>query len=190
MARSGKQKRVVFTPIRGYLVAVKMEIPARPWNESRIQRDSKIFLLSRADGWTREKERERRQATRDEGRNKRWLKKSNRKRVCIRVCVYRLLFRDTRRNLIARKQRERERKEEERTRVMEEWRYRAAWRICSRRRAWNITKVTRLSGRRVFVQFSSAPIKPFPICRARSCNSTSNGIRVKNNRERLRVKVE
>ena len=186
MARSGKQKRVVFTPIRGYLVAVKMEIPARPWNESRIQRDSKIFLLSRADGWTREKERERRQATRDEGRNKRWLKKSNRKRVC----VYRLLFRDTRRNLIARKQRERERKEEERTRVMEEWRYRAAWRICSRRRAWNITKVTRLSGRRVFVQFSSAPIKPFPICRARSCNSTSNGIRVKNNRERLRVKVE
>ena len=112
MARSGKQKRVVFTPIRGYLVAVKMEIPARPWNESRIQRDSKIFLLSRADGWTREKERERRQATRDEGRNKRWLKKSNRKRVCIRVCVYRLLFRDTRRNLIARKQRERERERE------------------------------------------------------------------------------
>lgn len=84
---------------------------------SREFKGSKIFLLSRADGWTREKERERRQATRDEGRNERWLKKSNRKRVCIRVCVYRLLFRDTRRNLIARKQREREREKKRRERA-------------------------------------------------------------------------
>lgn len=57
MARSGKQKRVVFTPIRGYLVAVKMEIPARPWNESRIQRVEDLSSFSR--GWMNSRERER-----------------------------------------------------------------------------------------------------------------------------------
>lgn len=58
MARSGKQKRVVFTPIRGYLVAVKMEIPAR--NVERVE-NSKGFedLSSFSRGWMNSRERER-----------------------------------------------------------------------------------------------------------------------------------
>lgn len=133
--------------------------------------------------------REWRQVTRDEGRNERWLKKSNvdRKR-CARVCL--CIVRASacfqghaRRNLIARKERKKER-EKERMRVMEEWRYRVVTYLLSSPSV-KYYEGDSVIGTRVFVQFSSTPIKPFPICRTRSCNSTSNGIRVKNNREQL-----
>lgn len=68
MARSGKQKRVVFTPIRGYLVAVKMEIPAR--NVERVENSKgprSFFFLVRMDELERKRENEdKRLETREE----------------------------------------------------------------------------------------------------------------------------
>lgn len=68
MARSGKQKRVVFTPIRGYLVAVKMEIPAR--NVERVENSKgrrSFFFLARMDELERKRENEdKRLETREE----------------------------------------------------------------------------------------------------------------------------
>lgn len=133
--------------------------------------------------------REWRQVTRDEGRNERWLKKSNvdRKR-CARVCVFvyrssECLFSGTRKEKFNCAERKKER-EKERMRVMEEWRYRVVTYLLSSPSV-KYYEGDSVIGTRVFVQFSNTPIKPFPICRTRSCNSTSNGIRVKNNRERL-----